>query len=317
MKEGLLGGTLGVSSRSESKEARLHVARWSSSVVSIGQAGREPIDVRARVPERFTPPRAVEPPPADVRVTKTADRTVVNVGDEFTYRVTALNRGPGVAGSVVLTDTPDPNVALISATPSQGTCSPALPASCQVGPLSAGQSATVLVRVRATAAGSLRNAVTAITPTTVPPTTGAPGSPGAPADRVAVRGVIVRSATRVGLRKRADRRTVRSGQRVTFTLTATARGRGVARDISVCDRVPSGLTVVDPGAARLTDGRWCWNIATLAAGRSRALQIVMRANAVNTPTRRTNVATLAVGDQAPRIARARILVVPPNARLTG
>jgi hypothetical protein len=29
MKEGLLGGTLSVSSRSESKEARLHVARWT------------------------------------------------------------------------------------------------------------------------------------------------------------------------------------------------------------------------------------------------------------------------------------------------
>jgi hypothetical protein len=29
MKEGLLGGTLGVSARSESEEARLHVARWA------------------------------------------------------------------------------------------------------------------------------------------------------------------------------------------------------------------------------------------------------------------------------------------------
>jgi hypothetical protein len=31
MKEGLLGGTLCVSSKSESKEARLHVARWAGS----------------------------------------------------------------------------------------------------------------------------------------------------------------------------------------------------------------------------------------------------------------------------------------------
>src|SRR4051812_24964136 len=31
MKEGLLGGTLDVSPRSESKEARLHVARWAGS----------------------------------------------------------------------------------------------------------------------------------------------------------------------------------------------------------------------------------------------------------------------------------------------
>jgi hypothetical protein len=29
MKEGLLGGTLSVSSRSELEEARLHVARWA------------------------------------------------------------------------------------------------------------------------------------------------------------------------------------------------------------------------------------------------------------------------------------------------
>jgi hypothetical protein len=37
MKEGLLGGTLGVSSRSELEDARVHVARWTGSESQEGR----------------------------------------------------------------------------------------------------------------------------------------------------------------------------------------------------------------------------------------------------------------------------------------
>jgi len=251
---------------------------------------------------------APPPLPADVVVTKTASSQTVNVGDTLTYTVTARNRGPGPAENVVVTDTPSPSLTLVSAVPSQGTCSAAVPVSCDLGTLAAGASATVVVTARAAAAGTLPNGVTAITSTT----TTTP-----PPDRIAVAGVTVQSGPRVGLRKRAAPRIVRSRAGVTWTLTATARGRGTARDITICDTLPHGFTVVSAGGARLRDGRWCWTIDALAAGSSRTLRLVTRAPSVGRRTRVTNVATLAFADQSPRFARARVVIVPPGARFTG
>jgi uncharacterized repeat protein (TIGR01451 family) len=251
---------------------------------------------------------APPPLPAGVIVTKTASSQTVNVGDTLTYTVTARNRGPGPAENVVVTDTPSPSLALISAVPSQGTCSAGLPVSCNLGTLSAGASATVVVTARAGAAGALPNGVTAITSTatTTPPP-----------DRIEVAAVTAQSGPRVGLRKRAAPGVVRSGGRVTFSLTATARGRrGTARNVTVCDRLPRGFTVVSRGGGQLRDGRWCWRIAALAAGSSRTVRIVTRARSVSRVTRVTNVATLVSGD-LPRFARARVVIVPPSSRLTG
>jgi len=104
---------------------------------------------------------------------------------------------------------------------------------------------------------------------------------------------------------------------VTFTLTATAAGRGTARDITVCDRMPALLDVVDRGGAALRDGRWCWDIASLPSGSSRTLRITVRAGSVSQGRRVTNIAALTSGTQAPRFARAVVRIVAPRARLTG
>jgi uncharacterized repeat protein (TIGR01451 family) len=242
-------------------------------------------------------------------VTKTAAAQTVTVGAQFDYTITARNRGPGAADSVVVTDTPSANETLISATPSQGTCTPSVPVRCDLGALAAGASATVTVTVRADAAGPLRNGVSALTPTpSVTP----------PADQIAVAGVTAQSAPRVTLRKRADRRAVRPGGLVTYTLTATVRGRGTARDIRVCDLMPPILEVVDAGGMRRqSDGRLCRTLASVPSGSSRSVRITARARSVTEARRVTNVATLTAADQAPRIARAAVRIVPPSAQLTG
>jgi uncharacterized repeat protein (TIGR01451 family) len=209
---------------------------------------------------------------------------------------------------VVVTDTPDANLAVVSVAPSQGTCATGVPIRCELGALAGGASARVVVTARAVAAGPVRNGATVISPN--PPTD--PGS------EVAVAGVTAQSPPGVLLRKRADHRVVRSGGQVTFSLTATARGRrGTARDITICDRLPRGFTVVSRGGAQPRSGRWCWRISALRAGSSRTVRIVTRARSVSRVTRVTNVATLAFGDQPPRFARARVVIVPPNSRLTG
>ena len=137
---------------------------------------------------------APPPLPADVVVTKTASRQTVNVGDTLTYTVTARNRGPGRRRERGHHRHPAPvaRARLRGAEP--GTCTPAVPVSCNLGTLAAGASATVVVTARVLDAGALPNGVTAITSTT----TTTP-----PADRVDVAGIIAQSGPRVGLRKRA------------------------------------------------------------------------------------------------------------------
>jgi large repetitive protein len=269
------------------------------AVAAAREPDRDLANNLARSQVSFTAPPVL---PGDVVVTKTADAQQVSVGGELTYRITATNRGAGTPDSVLVTDTPDPGLLVLSVTPSQGTCSAGVPISCQVGPLAPGASATVVLRARATAPGNLRNGVTAIPATT-------------DEGHVAVEEVRSQPPPRVTLRKRATRATVRPGDTVGFVLIATARGRGTARHIVVCDRLPAGLTVVSLGGGHLRRGQPCWTIARLDAGRSRALRLRVRASGA--VRRITNVATLTFGDQPQRTARAHVRVLAAPAKFTG
>ena len=257
----------------------------------------------ARSPVTFTVPPPLPAP--DVTVTKTVDAPQVNVGGELTYRIAATNRGTGPAESVIVTDTPDPGLQIVSVTPSQGTCSPSVPITCEVGPLAPGATATVVVVARATAPGTLRNGVTAI------PTTDPGGS-------IHVEDERSQSPPRVTLRKRATRSAVRPGDTVEFVMTATARGERTAHEVEVCDRLQAGLSAVSLGGGHRRGSRSvCWTIAPLDAGRSRSLHLRVRVSSAGGPRRITNVAALAFAAQPLRTARARILVLSATAEFTG
>jgi uncharacterized repeat protein (TIGR01451 family) len=260
-------------------------------------------------------------PPADVVVTKAADTTTVSVGGSVTYTITATNQGAGPAQSAIVTDTPDPSLQVISVTPSQGTCAPGVPIVCDVGPLAPGASATVVVVATATAAGTLANAVTVLPTTgggaTGPPATAVAGVTAQPAPAIAVAGITAQSAPAVTLRKRANRNVVRPGGRVLFTMTATARGSGIARNVRVCDRLPAGMTVIRAGRARKSGPLWCWTIAALPAGQSRNMRLLVAVSASVAGRRMTNRAVLSFAAQPPRTARARIRVLAGAPSFTG
>ena len=255
-----------------------------------------------RAPVTFTAAPVV---PADIEVTKTADAQQVTVGDVLTYRVSVVNRGPGPAEDVLVTETPDAAVDVISADPSQGTCTLGTPVTCRLGRMEAGDSATIVVRVRVLQAGTLRNAVTAIAPTTNPE----------PDGQTDAAGVTAKSPPRVSLLKRPDRRVVPPGATVDYTLTVRARGNGVARNVEVCDRLPARLSVVSRGGARVRGGVACWRISRLRAGQSRELRLTTRVNA-GQGARITNVATVAWGFER-RFARARVRVAQGAPSVTG
>lgn len=97
-------------------------------------------------------------PAADLDVTKTADQTTLRPGELATYTLAVSNLGPDTATNVVLTDTlGGPSRAILSVTPSQGTCTTAAPVECALGDIASGAQATVTLVVRALAAGTLTN----------------------------------------------------------------------------------------------------------------------------------------------------------------
>jgi uncharacterized repeat protein (TIGR01451 family) len=269
----------------------------NTATVRARQPELDLADNRAGADVTFT---AVLPGPApDVGVTKTSDTGAVDVGGEVRYRITATNRGAGAASSVLVTDTPDPELLILSVTPSQGSCSAGTPITCALGALAPGAHATVDVVARALAPGRLRNGVTVV-----------PGQGGSGDGDV--EGIIASRAPHLTLRKRATPRAVHPGDVVTYALTVRAHGTGTARLITVCDRLPRGVTIESYGSARPRQGRLCWTIRGLRAGRTRTLRLRVT---VDPGTRGvlTNRATLTLGTRAPRVARARVRVLGPLA----
>ncbi len=98
---------------------------------------------------------------ANLSITKTTTATSVSVGNFIDYTITVTNGGPDSATGVTVTDALPPNTTFVSATPTQGSCSGGSPVNCSLGTLANGASATIALRVMATAAGSATNTASA------------------------------------------------------------------------------------------------------------------------------------------------------------
>ena len=96
---------------------------------------------------------------ADVSVTQSDSPDPVTVGGNVTYTITLTNNGPDSATDVELTDVLPSSVALVSATPSTGSCAGTSTVVCALGTLLNGASATVTIVVTTTVVGNLTNTV--------------------------------------------------------------------------------------------------------------------------------------------------------------
>lgn len=97
---------------------------------------------------------------ADVKVTKTDNSDPVTVGANVIYTITVTNDGPDTATGVELSDVLPSTVALVSVTPSVGSCTGSSTITCDLGDLANAASATVTIVVTTTASGKLTNTAT-------------------------------------------------------------------------------------------------------------------------------------------------------------
>lgn len=95
---------------------------------------------------------------ADLAITKTGTPDPALVGGTLTYTLSVTNQGPSTATSVTVTDPLPASVILVSATPSQGTCSSAGgTVTCSLGSLADGATATVTIRVTPAVKATITN----------------------------------------------------------------------------------------------------------------------------------------------------------------
>lgn len=92
-------------------------------------------------------------PTADLSVSKSGSPSSIQYGQNVTYTITVTNNGPNDATGVTMTDTLPSGLVLVSATPSQGSCTGTTTITCNLGTINNGNSATVTIVAKAQTTG--------------------------------------------------------------------------------------------------------------------------------------------------------------------
>jgi uncharacterized repeat protein (TIGR01451 family) len=250
------------------------------------------------------------PPPTafDLEVDKRASARRVWLGQAVTYRIVVRNNGPGAAPDAKLTDTYNAAATVVSVRTTKGRCTRRLPITCDLGRIEAGGRVTVTAVIRPRDVGRVRNAASATS------CCGTDTDPSNNLDRADVR--VRRVALR--LSKVASQEVVRGGQTFGYRIRVRNPTRGQARNIRVCDRLPSGLRYVSAKPrARVSGRQQCWTIRRLGARKSRTYAVTVRA-APGAVGRKVNTATLTSPDASRRLrARDAVRILGQATPVTG
>lgn len=179
---------------------------------------------------------------ADLSVTKGDSPDPVIAGEQLTYTITVSNDGPSTASNVVVSDHLDGDVSVISVSGSDGaSCQAGVPgdssrpSTCSFGNVLSGASRTmtIVVLVEEAATGQLENDV-AVTSDTFDPDTD---------DNTDTETTQVDTAADVSITKTDEPDPVVAGEQLSYTLTIENTGPSVARDVTVEDQLPDGVSV--------------------------------------------------------------------------
>lgn len=246
-----------------------------------------------------TPPGETIRPAADVGVAKVATPDPAARGGVLTYRVRATNHGPSTATGVTVRDRLPAGMRYISAKPAKQCSAKGRTVTCRLGELGNNRSREIAIRVRlgdGVRASSIANRIAV----------GASEADPAAAnnkDRA-----VASLAPRLVLRKTAGRSRARVRDTVSYTLQLSNRGPSTARNVVLCDRPRAGLVLRRAPGSRKRGSARCWNIGTLARGRSVSRRVVASIGKGEAPSR-TNVATVSTGGTRAAAARAKVSVL--------
>ncbi len=172
---------------------------------------------------------------ADLSLTKSTGAKTVVDGEDVTYTLTVVNRGPSDARSVVVTDpVPDP-LTFVSAKPSQGDCTESgAVVTCDLGTLTVGQRVSIDVTAATPSKGGADGVRNTATVTSDAKDT-------VPENNEATATLSTTPQANIVMSKSVSPTTIVAGQPVTYTLTVRNDGPSDAKGITVTDAVPSAV----------------------------------------------------------------------------
>jgi uncharacterized repeat protein (TIGR01451 family) len=191
---------------------------------------------------------------ADLSVGQSDSPDPVAAGSNLTYTLTVMNAGPGPAAGVRLTDVVLGRAALVSATPTQGSCTAVTlfaetDVSCDLGSLASGSAATVSIVVVPAAGGTITSTARVSSSVSDP----------AAANNTATESTTVTPTADLSIAKTDGSTTATPGQTITYTITVSNAGPDDAFGATVSDTVPAAIigaswTCVGAGGGACTAG---------------------------------------------------------------
>ena len=302
-------GTLGagatavvtVDTRVASSDAGATVQNTATASADEPIARPQLLESSASIKPQQAPPPSPGPGPspasADLAVVKTVNHTTARVDEPLTYTITVTNHGPDAAATPTVTDTPSPDLKLVSVHATGGSCTHGAPISCKLSSIPSGGHELITVVARPSKSGQLRNSATAVSPTTDPNMTN---------NESRVTTDVHPGHAALRLSKTPSTHTVQPGQTFSFTIAVRSLGPAPATGVKVCDVLGSGMTFVSVHGATFSHGSPCWKISSLAKGEQRRFKVDVRAPMVSGPRTLTNTATASASGVHQRKVRARV-----------
>ena len=212
---------------------------------------------------------------ADLSISKSSDLDSLYPGDALTYTVVVSNNGPDVPTGVNVSDMLPAGLSFVSASPAPSGNSGSLYfwnfASIANG---GSETITIDVIVGSSSSGILTNNVEVSSDTYDPVSE----------NNMASKAVAIGDAADLSIEKTASTNAVIVGDELTYSITVTNNGPHAAENLLVSDILPADVTFLsaDPDPSGNTGQTYCWNLASLNAGESFAIEINVSADAMGT-----------------------------------
>ena len=226
---------------------------------------------------------------ADLILTKAANTTSPNVGEQVSFTLTLFNAGPNTANNVTVLDLLPPGLIFINAIPGQGTYNP-VTGIWNIGSLPAGATATMIqLTAVVTGPGPFTNTAQVASSDQFDPNSTPNNNNPAENDQSSV--VITPQQADLSLTKVVNNQQPNIGDQITFTVTLNNTGPNGATNIQVRDQVPLGTTLVsaNPSQGVYNPATGIWTLTGLAAGGTATLQITVTVNTANALTNNAEV----------------------------
>ena len=299
-------GVWSVGALSPAATATLKIRATVTSAASITNtasiSGTEPDPVS----DNNTASVSLQGTSADLSLTKTANTTAPNVGQNVSFTLTVTNNGPTTpATAVEVTDLLPATLGFVSATPAANYN--AATGKWTVGSVATGTPQVLTIVARPLVASPIINKAEITKSDQFDPNSTPGNNVAGENDQAQV--TLVAQEADLTISKSVDNPNPLIGETLTYTITVANAGPGSATGVVVSENVPAGLTLLNATPSQGTFGVPTWNVGTIAAGGRAVLSVTARFDG---PGRVTNTAQITASDQPDPTPNAPASVTVPS-----